>query len=105
MSAQWRTASGEYAGTAWASKNGPAMDWGAKGRADQMMAAAMAGESFESDEGATMTGSQFMAFAMGEDQYTEDGKKWSSGRKTWTFGEFGGTFEIGTGDMATWMGM
>ena len=104
MSTRWSTETGEFAGTAWASKNGPAMDWGTKENSERMMQAAMAGESFESEVGERMFGSQFMAWAMGESQQTESGDTWTSGRESWTYGEFGGTFEMGSGEYMTWMG-
>lgn len=45
------------------------------------------GEVFDGDDGSTFT----------EWEQVESG--------VWTFGDFGGTFEVGSGDVSTWEGM
>lgn len=93
MSTQFTASStGEWAFTRWC---GPGADEGRStfdfgvdpSRVFVVKEAMEAGEVFEGDDG-----SRFTEWSQVEDA-------------VWTFGEFGGTFEVGSGDAAAWSGM
>lgn len=92
MATHFHTESGAFVGNSFfgGTDRGRCFDWGVdRERAFMVMEAADAGESFVGEDGREFTGSEFVEWVQGA---------------TWTFGEFGGTFQVGSGDMATWEG-
>jgi len=83
----------EWVCTFYAGRDGRSCDWGVNGRERAMrwMQAADNGATFFGDDGAycDMTGAEFVAHAM---------------TRTFTYGVFGGTFQVGTGDAMTYQG-
>lgn len=71
-------------------KRGACFDFGADpSRVFDVFEAAESGECFVDEAGSVWTGEDFRAEVEG---------------KVWTFGEFGGSFDLGSGDLATFEG-
>ncbi len=94
MATQFSSATtGEWVATRWfaGSDRGCRVDYGANAaRRNQVAAAAQAGESFVDEYGNTYSGEEFSRDVVEAHAAT--------------FGEFGGTFRVGSGDAATYEG-
>lgn len=91
MSTQFTaTSTGEWAFTRWcAGERGTCVDFGAGDRVFAVVEAAQAGETFQGEDASVFTAADVNEFV-------------ASGRTS--FGEFGGTFEVGSGDAAAFTG-
>lgn len=91
------TATDRFVGVFYAGKNGGTFDFGAD--FSRPLVVKELCETHWDDEGAFFGDDGMFCAMSGRDLWSRIESR------EWTFGEFGGTFEVGSGHMADWLGL